>query len=355
MGKFLTGCIAIETRNARLNGSSKDVEGGGNALQNISYTKKIRNRNGAFPYASGVYVKKNIKKYVVANGHNISNVNSIDTTQAVTEGNPYKNYDEDVMGFMIASKLILTEEEFAQLPDIEQSTFKRVTKAKKTLYEKNITKKRKGRLMVTPIQAIAKTTVKDEFNVRETNKTNLLYTKEIYSTIMSMGFNLDILNVGVFSVSEDESGFRDYSPEEAENLDLNTNDEGIIFLDKVEKRRRITDTLKAIQHFNTGIAQANNLEDLNAKFVIMAEYSIGNNIFNNIFRNGVLDIEYLVEAIEENESYRLSKIYMGVRSGFMKIDGKDMKEVLQERFKDNQYIIIGTVGEAFDGYIEYLD
>lgn len=349
--KFLTGCVAIETKNARLNGSSKDVEGG-STVQNIAYTKKIRSREGVFPYGSGVYVKKNIKNFAKLKGHNISRVRALDTTQAVTEGNPYKNYDEDIMGFMIAGKLSISEEEFEDLPEEEQATFKRVKKGKKVTYEKNITKKRKARLMVSPLQAISSTRIHQEFNTRQTDATNIIFSREIYSNIMSMGFNLDINNIGVYNVSEDESGFRDYSPEEVDLFNLDVNDNGVIKLDKEEKNRRITDTLRAIQYFNTDIAQANNLEDLNSKFVIMAEYSIGNNIFNNIFRNGLLDIDYLKEAIDENEEFRLSNIYIGVRAGFMKVDDKDLRDVLIDEFKDYSNVVIGTVKEAFDNYIK---
>lgn len=352
--RFLTGCIAIETKNARLNGSSRDAEGGGSTVQNISYTKKIKSKNGVFPYGSGAYVKKNIKDFARINGHSISDVKAIDTTQAITEGNPYKNYDEDVMGFMIASKLSLSEEEFNELSEEEKSTFKKVKKGKKTLYEKNITKKRKARLMVSPLQAISSTRIQQEFNTRQTDATNLIYTREVYSNIMSMGFNLDIDNIGIYTVSEDESGFRDYSPEEVEVFDLDVDGNGIIELDKEERNKRIVDSLKAMQYFNTRIAQTNNLEDLNAKFVIMAEYSIGNNIFNNIFRNSMLDMDYLVEAIEENERFRQSKVYIGIRSGFMRSGDKDLKEVLKEMFKGSDNVLVGTVGEAFDEYIKGL-
>ncbi|MCK9470687.1 MAG: type I-B CRISPR-associated protein Cas7/Cst2/DevR [Bacilli bacterium] len=354
MSKFLIGCIAVETRNARLNGSSKDVEGGGSTVQNIAYTKKIRSKNGIFPYGSGVYVKKNIKDYARSMGHTLSTVKSLSTTEVVSEGNPYKNYDEDVMGFMIASKLVLNEDEFNELPEDVKATFKKTTKRKDTIYEKNITKKRKARLMVSPLQAISSTKINSEFNVRQTDATSLLYTKEIYANIMSMGFNLDIENVGVFAASTDESGFRDYSNEEIEAFSLRADENGVVELPGEEKNRRIKDTLKAIQYFNTDIAQANNLEDLNAKFVIMADYSIGNNIFNNVFRNGILDIDYLVEAIEENEEFRLSPIYIGVRSGFMEIRGKRLKNIIEETFNGNDNVVIGTVGEAFDKYIKEL-
>lgn len=357
--RFLQGCIAIETRNARLNGSSKEVENiGSNTVENIAYTKKIRSRDGVFPYASGPWGKLNIKKFAKMQGHNISTVISEKTTQAFSEGNPYKNYDEDVMGFMNAGKISISESEFNDLSEEEQNTFTKITKGKgnkKTvIYEKNITKKRKARLMISPLQAIASTRITQEFNTRKTNNNSLLYSREVYSCKMSMGFNLDIDNVGVFSVIEDNSGYKDYSMAEADALGLKYDDNGIIVLEEEVRKRRIKDTLRAIQFLNTNIGQTNNLEDLNSKFVILAEYSIGNNIFNNIFRKGTLDIEYLKEAIEENEEFRLSKIYIGVRRGFMKVDNKDLKDVLIEEFEDYPHVVIGTVGEAFDNYIKTL-
>lgn len=356
--RFLIGGIAIETKNARLNGSSKDVEASSSSLENVSYTKKIKRGWETFPYASGHYVKKNIKEFNRNNGHNISHVRALDTTQSITEGNPFKNYDEDLMGFMNATKVVLSEEEYMELEPEEQVGFKKKTKGNKSVYEKNITKKRKARLMVSPLQAISNTKIQEEFCTKETDKTNGIFVKEVYSNIMSLGFNLDIINTGVYNVSEDESGFRDYAPEEVEALKLDVNDENIILLDKIEKLKRIEDTLRAFEFFNTKITQSTNLEDLNTKFVILTEYSAGNNIFNNIFRNGKLDIDYLLEAIEENEMFRLSKTYIGVRSGFVSVgnkeDNKDLKKVLEERFKDNPMIEVGSVKNAFDKYLEYL-
>lgn len=353
--RFLIGGIAIETKNARLNGSSKEVEDAISSVENVSYTKKIRRGFDIYyPYASGHYVKKNIKEFNRNNGHSISSVKSLDSKQSVTEGHPYKNYDEDLMGFMNATKVTITEGEFLELLPEEQVGFKKKTKGNTVTYEKNITKKRKARLMVSPLQAISSTKIHQEFCTKQTDKNNGIFVKEVYSTIMSLGFNLDIVNTGVFSVSEDESGFRDYAPEEVEAFGLQLNENNLIILDKVEKLKRIEDTLRAFEFFNTTIAQSTNLEDLNTKFVILTEYSIGNNIFNNIFRNGKLDIDYLAEAIEENEMFRLSKTYIGVRSGFMTVDGRDIKELLEERFKGNEMIEVGTVKEAFDKYLEYL-
>lgn len=363
--RFLIGCMANEVRNGRLNGSHPDLEKGvGSTTKNIAFTKKISRGRDRYPYASGQHTKFNFKRIAELNGQTISDVihSEKDSQQASTEGHPYKNYDEDVFGFMNADKLTLSEEEFIELPDEQKVGFTSKTKGKgkkeKTIYEKNVTKKRKARLMVTPLQAIGPTRIQREFCVKATDKTNLLYEKEIYSAIMSMGFNLDINEVGRFRVSEDSSGFRDYAPFELEAFGLKADEDGIIDIGKEERLKRIKDTLKAIQFYNSTACQNNNLEDLNAKFVILAEYRIGNNIFNNVFRNNSLDIEYLKEAIRENEEFRLSDIYIGVRAGFMQVsseDGekKDLRELLKEKLSDLKYVKVTDIKKAFEGYIEH--
>lgn len=353
MNRFLIGNFAIETKNANLNGSSKDAETtAGNDKENISFVKKITVDRDKYPYASTPNVKYNIKRFAKDHGFSLSKIHAISTKESASDGHPYKNYDEDVLGFMNAAKVSLTEEEYEQLPDEEKAGFKK----EKKNYTKNITKKRKSRLQMSPLQAIKATRIQPEFGIRNTDSYPLLYTKEVYSCIMSSGFNLDITRLGTFTVNEDNSGFRDYAPEEIKQYGLHEGN-GIISLSKEEKFRRIEVTLRGIQYLNSTARQTNNLEDLTSKFIILGEYRIGNNLFNNIFRDGTLDMDYLKEAIFENEDFRLSKIYIGIRSGFM----PGLKELLVQMAKEletdlgkEDVFFIGTVKDAVDNYLDDL-
>ena len=346
MNKFLVGCFAVETKNARLNGSCKDVEKSNSTLENIAYTKKIISKNGIHPYMSAQKIKYTIKNN---SGLKISNVKQVNTKEAVSEGNPYINFDEDVMGFMIAQTLELSKEEYDDLSDIEKKFF---TKSGKK-YKKNITKKRRSRFMLSPLQAINHTKIQTEFCTKMTDKQNLIYSKEVYSTVMSAGFCLDVENVGKFNISEDSSGFRDYESKEVDILKVEVKNNAFE-LPKEEKEKRIIAVLKGIQYLWTHSCQNNNYEDIGTKFVILADYKIGHGIFNNIFRNGNLDINYLVEAIKENEDFRISDIYIGIRSGFMDDVKKELEDEINRHSELKDCIVIGTVKEVFNNYIENM-
>jgi len=346
MNKFLVGSFAIEVKNARLNGSSKDAEKSNTSLDNISYTKKISSGRNTFPYMSTQKTKYCIKQNC---NIPISIIKQNGTTEALSEGNPYKNYDEDVMGFMIAQNSEIDQEEFNTLSELEQKGYTKSGKGKNVKYKKNITKKRRSRLMMSPLQAIGHTKIQTEFCTKMTDIANLIYSKEVYSAIMSSGFCLDVNNVGIYSVNEDASGFRDYAPQEVKGLNYKI-ENGKFELPYEEKKRRIIATIQGIEYLHTFSCQNNNYEDINAKFIILADYSIGNGVFNNIFRNNELNIDYLIEAIKENEEFRLSNIYIGVRSGFMESLKDDLENEIA-RNSMNEFVKIGSVKEVIDSYI----
>jgi len=343
MSKFLVGNFAIEVKNARLNGSSRGVENQ-HSTNNIAYTKKISSGRNIYPYMSTQKTKYCIKQNC---NLPISIIKQKNSKEALSEGNPYKNYDEDVMGFMIAQNSEIDQEEFNQLSELEKKGYNKTSRGKK--YEKDITKKRRSRLMMSPLQAIGHTKIQTEFCTKMTDIANLIYSKEVYSAIMNSGFCLDINNVGVFSVSKDASGFRDYAPQEVEGLNYNIVD-GKFELPYEEKKRRIIATIKGIEYLHTFSCQNNNYEDINAKFIILGEYKIGNAVFNSIFRNGKLDIDYLIETIKENDEFRLSNIYIGIRTGFMNNLKIEIENEIA-RNNMNEYIKIGSVKEMIDGYI----
>lgn len=350
MNKFLVGNILREVKNGRLNCNNADNEAFKGSNNNGSYVKKIRRNGKTLPYASAQWQKKNLKDFAQSQGNQISSVTALSSKEAVSEGHPYKNYDEDVLGFMIAKSLESTLEEFEELEEKEQKLWTK--KGKK--YTKNITKKRRSNLMLSTLQAIGNTRLVEEFSTRKTDATSILYSKEVYSTDMNSSFILDVKGVGSFESSDNEAGYRDYSEQEIEAYELKENDKGIVELGLEDKRKRITDTLKGLHLMTTRVTMTNNLEDLSAKFIILGEYSIGNSLFNNIFEENELKIDYLKEAIEENEDYRLSKIYIGCRSEFFKQEDKWLKDILEFEFKDDDRFIIGSVNYAVDSYIKQL-
>ena len=349
MGRFLVGAVLREVRNGRLNCNNPKNEEFKKGDDNATYVKKIRKGREVFPYASGQWQKKNIKNFAELKGNTVSPVMSISSKEAVTEGDPLVNYDEDVMGFMIAKNLELTKEEYDKLPEEEQKDFKH----SKGIYKKNITKKRRTNLMLSPLQAIGTVRITEEFSVKETDGTPLPYVKEVYSSDMAGGFILDIEKVGAFQASDNETGFRDYHLAEVEQA--NIDDNGMFFLDKDAKLKRILDTIDGIHFMNTNITMCNNLENLSAKFIILTEYNIGSAVFNNIFGEGQLKIQYLREEIGKMEEYRLSKIYIGCNSECFRQEDRYLKDTLEYEFDGDDRIIIDTVSSAIEKYKTHLE
>lgn len=342
--RFLVGNILREVRNGRLNCNSAMNEQFKSNTDNTTYVKKIRKGKKVFPYASAQNQKKIIKKYAESQGLTLSNVMSVSTKEAKTEGNPAKNYDEDVMGFLVTGKAKISKEEYDALDDEDKKKFKK--QKGKYVEKEDKTKKRRSNLMLSPLQAIGHTRIIDEFCVRQTNANPLPYTKQVYATEMSSGFCMDIDKIGKFKASSVASDYRDYDIKEVDTEKFE--------LDKDEKLKRINVTLDGLRLLNSNITMTNNLEDLSAKFIIMAEYSIGNAVFNNIFEDNKLKIDYLKQAIEENEKYRISKIYIGVRNEFFKQDGKYLIDIIKEEFGEDDRFVIGGVKEVIDKYKEYL-
>lgn len=356
-GRFLVGSILREVRNARLNCNNPKNEQYKSGDDNKTYVKKIRRNGQTFPYASGQWQKKAIKEYAKSQGNSISEVVSITTTTADIDGHPHKNYEEDIMGFMIAKNKVISKEEHEKLSEEDKKSWE---KAGAKGYKQDVTVKRRANLMLSTMQAIGNTRIVDEFASRETTKTPLPYVKEVYAADMNTSFILDIKNSGEFTTSDNVSAYRDYTNYDVKALGLIIDKDNKIRVDKDVKTKRISDTVKGLQFLQSKTTMANNLEDLSAKFMIFAEYSIGNSLFNNIFEDNQLKVDFLKEAIEENEPYRKSKIYIGVRSEYFKQETSEgnkkyLKEILERAFGEDDRFIIGAVNDVVEKYLAELE
>lgn len=359
--KFLTGCILREVKNGRLNcANAKDASDASDA-KNGTFVKKIsrqgENFKEVFPYASAQNQKKIMKDYFESRGLKISFVKSVSTTEAVNEGNPFSNIDEDIMGFMNAKAITITEEEYNELDEKERVGF---MKKGRQGYKKDVTKKRRAKLMMSALQAISHTKITNEFCTRQTDDTPILYAKQVYSADMSSSFVLDVANVGKFNANNNVADYRDFNIDEASaildrEIDAKTESQVEFELGRDERLKRINATLEALRVLNSKITMTNNLEDLSARFIILAEYSIGHSVFNNIFADNELKVDFLKQAIEENEQYRLSKIYVGCREQYFKKDDTYLADLLRSEFAEDARVEVCGVKEAIDRYSKYLE
>lgn len=338
MSKFLNIGYAIETINARLNGSSEEVESKKDSFNNTTFTKKI----GGRAMVSAVSVKSNMKEYMKNVYSEEVNIKSKDGKQVKLSPNPMKYLFDDVFGFMIAEKISIEEDDYNLLSNEEKQLYKK----NKKVYECNATKKRVARLQMGSLVNVSNKKVNLEFNVCSTDSHSMPYKLETYSGIMAGIANFNIEAVGEYKVSNAETEFRDYNEIEAKVLDVRN-------LNREEKIERIEKTLRALEYLSIRGNQTNHLTDTKPKFIILAEYSWGNNVFQGVIKGNGLDIEMLKESLDQNEEYRLSNVYIGVNK-FFNDDFKTTINSLKQDLGDLEYVIVNHVHNIFDEYIKHL-
>lgn len=334
----LNGFYAVEVLNARLNGSSDKLEKNTFGFKNATFTKKVAGRSKV----SAPCQKANIKEFMIQQS-------GIEQEKRIKEGkqikmhtDPFKYEIDDIFGFMLADKVEISKEEYDSLTEQQQALYKK----SKNVYQCNITKKRKSRLQMNALINVSNRKVEWEWNVASSETDSMPYQQEVYSGVHTSIFNLDIDEIGKYVVSNNPSEFRDYSVEEAEISNVRD-------LTNEERLERVNHVLDGIEHLSISGNQTNYLTDTKPKFVILADYSWGNNAFQGVFKEDGLDLDMLEECIGQNEKFRMSKIYIGVNKFF---DDKynDLKEKLQEKFNGIDYVEISDVKTAFENYKKEL-
>ena len=332
----LNGFYAIEVLNGRLNGSSKDVENVNSKFNNISYTKKIAGRSKV----SSPCQKFAIKEYLIY-VHDAESFEKVkDGKQVKSLMNPYSSEIDDIFGFMLADKTKISKEEYEQLDECKKSLFKK----KKNVYESNTTRKRKARLQMNALINTSNRKVEYEWSVATSTTNSMPYQQEVYSGVHSTIFNLNISEVGKFVVSDTPCEFIDYNEEEAKLYNVRD-------LSNEERYERISNVLDGIEHLSISTNQANHSTDTKPKFVILADYSWGNNAFQGIMKENGLDIDMLKKHIDRDEKFRLSNIYIGIDKFF---DDKYNEMDLAKELSEYDFVKVSSVREAFENYKKEL-
>lgn len=346
--RLLNIAYAIEVLCGRLNGSSIEVEKNRNSYKNSTYTKKIGNRSRI----SSQCQKWNQKLFMEQLHGYEQNIKIKDGKQVKLMPNPYKYATDDIFGFMMAEKLSIDEEVFNELTDEEKEMYKK----NRNKYETNITKKRKSRWQMNSLINVSNRKIEWEWNVCGTEGDSMPYQVEVYSGVHANISNLNINKIGEFNISDIASEHRDYTTIEAQKI-------GVTSLSKEEKFNRIKALLRSLEYLNIEGNKTNHLTDTKPKLVILGEYSWGNNVFQGLIKENGIDVEMLKEAIDQNEEFRISDIWIGLNKfhdenfNTVKNEGNEIeniKDYLREELKEYDFIKIVNVHKAFNEYLEYL-
>lgn len=351
------GFVLIDVDVVALNNAGKaEVNGFDNAVA----TKKVRKDGKTYTYVSGqawrYWWRNTLQKHF---GWELSPITR-ESKVAFTAADPLKYADDDIFGYMKAAKAELLDEN-------GNPVLGKGGKAK----TEDVTVTRISPLKNSAI--ISVTSVQTETNwssMARHDGDSVPYVKEEYSAIMKGMFALDLEQSGTFA-SYNKTGFKNLT-ELQQKAALedgaflisdpfvkkeNGEQQQLIRMQKDIRRKRITETLKALKFISGGAMQTNNMADVTPKFIILSTMTTGNHPFTHIATSGVekrtfsLNHTGLKEVIEDYKDQFVGNIYIGVRNGFLdKIDEEELDKLVG-LYPNVKKL---TINEAIDFYCDEI-
>lgn len=342
-GFFLVDVDAVALDNAGKNETSN--------FDNAIATKRIRKNGKTYTYVSGQAFRSWWRDTLQKNrGWDLSPI-SRDDKIAYTSSNPLKYADDDVFGYMKAANEVVKDE--------------KTGKEKK----QNITVTRVSPLKNSVLVSVAPVTVAENWSsMARQDGDSVPYSKQEYSAVMKGMFSLDVSMVGTFS-NYNKTGFMNLS-EALKNEAISNygcveidddfyRSQKLIQLPVETRKKRCTDTIKALKTISGGAMQTNNMGDVTPKFIILATTTTGNHPFSTIATTeGVRDEEVKLnvaairEVLDEYKDTFVDKIFIGKRAGFFDEYNDELKQLAEEY---NDLVVLCPVNNAIDQYCQQLE
>jgi CRISPR-associated protein Cst2 len=210
--------------------------------------------------------------------------------QAYSAGDPITYWDDDLFGYMRA--------------------------------EKSGTLTRIAPFRTSTLVASAPVEIVDDFGVMARMEGNpVLHEHEFYRATLVGGFSVDLGALGTFT-TRDRSGYRnldDAGVARAQALNLEPLPERSAYrLPHAERLRRLAALMRAFVRLEGGAKQTLHYTDVSPAFLCMAVLRGGSNPFLHLLApNGTLNSAALDEAVRVYKEDYQSRIYIGLRQGFM--------------------------------------
>lgn len=335
--KTIVGAYVIDAPFSALNNSGLDKRA---ANDNEIATKVINSPEGIRPYVSAQAIRYWWRTVLESKFEwKCSPLEVIAKNQAVTKANPLEYDDDDIFGYMSARKVDTGKKDKKDKSIMENVTVTRISPLKCSP------------LIGFPIKPIS------DFGVlvRKIEDDPILFNHQFYSNVFKGIFALDIDSAGKFT-NIDKAGCKNLSNDLLEKYEKKglKKDESVYEIPTELKKKRISDTIKALKYLNGGAMQTLHHTDVTPKLIILAVLNNGNNIFMNVmphnkYENGLVNTDALFEILEDYKDSLLSKVYIGILSGF----GTDKEKELKS-FKPPKgvQIVITTPVKAIDQFIE---
>lgn len=319
MSNNVVGLMLIDAPHSALNNAGKDA---GERTDNIVRVKSIWKNGIRYPYVSGQAFRYWLRETLEKKFDWVMSPISRESKIAFTEVNPIEYPDDDVFGYMRATK------------------------------KKGGTVTRISPLKNSPLVSVVGQNPTNDFGVMARHDDDPVpYEHEFYSTILKGIFSIDLASLGVFCESE-KTGYRNMHPklvELAEEKGLN-HEKDYWMLDDETRIKRAQDIINALPYLSGGAKNTSHLTDVTPKILVLTVIDGGNQIFMNIVHeeNGetVFDIDALDEVINEYSDILKTDVYIGLRSGFL----KDTQDKIIEYANNKENVHVGTIKEMTDKF-----
>jgi len=307
---YLTGLLLIDAPASALNNAGSEE---GAKTDNTIAVKRIRTRDGAYPYVSAQAFRFWLRTSLEHSGTDwkAAPVHR-ETKVAFAEGNPIVNWDDDLFGYMRAPSKKAEAGGTHQMMPVEK--------------DREIT--RVSPLRVSTFVAVAPSPIVDDFGTMARHEGNPVpHEHQFYRAHLRGLLSLDLTSAGTFYDGE-RVGFK--------NLDSYRRDQGkergltevtvrkqkALRLPLEERQKRVRTLVAGLANLNGGAKQALHYTDLTPAVVILAITRGGSHPFYRFFSSDDAQRTQLhVEAVKELlETYRddfLSPIHVGWAQGFL--------------------------------------
>jgi len=359
------GFILIDVDAAALNNAGTVSRAG---IENSVETKKIVKNGQTYVYVSGQAWRYWWRDTLQKNfAWMLSPVIKLEKQNVVyTEANPIAYDDDDVFGYMRASKMPVMNADGT--PKLKKNG---------NPEEKDATVTRISPLKNSALISVGSVRVAKNFSsMARQNDVPVLYGKEEYSAIMKGMFSIDIDQVGTFS-SYNKTGFKNLNEtlkkvakeKEGSSLikdkyvkDKAGNPEELIRLDINIRKKRISDTISALKTISGGAMQTSNLADVTPKFIILATTKSGNHPFSHIISNDPVNHEQVIQKIEDlKEIFKefkdefIGDIYIGRRGGFWNEYEEELNTINELEVSKTTRVKYSSVNATIDAYCKQIE
>jgi CRISPR-associated protein Cst2 len=346
---FVHGGVLVDVDGASLNNWGKDSTNT-QGMDNVTAVKKVFKNGRTYAIVAGQAWRYWWRESLGLNGWQLSPVTR-DVKVAFTDADPIKYADDDVFGYMRATKDDERDESGQVVLDRKGNPKKvdvsvtRISPLKNSILTS-----------VTPVRII------NEFSTMARQDGDAVpYEKQAYSTVLKGIFSLDIDQIGTFT-KINRSGYKNITEAVYDEVLRNGGAETTDLINPNIKRARLSadirskrakDTLLALKTIAGGAKRTTNHVSVKPDFIILAVLKGGNNIFDNIAVDedgrATLSIKALEEAIRDNKEYFRSDVYIGKASGFM----DDV--VIKEQIIDGVLVKVGSVNSIIDEFVKAID